>query len=252
MAIAVAASTATDDIGYFSSGGIDLDVAAPGVSVLTTVKTSGCGWPVLCDPSGYKSLDGTSFAAPYVSGLAGLLASKNPGWSASQMWGTIQKSADDLGPGGWDPDFGFGRINARKAVNQATPTSRMLQPVNDRQLKWGDMDCDGTVNAVDALKLLRAIQHLSYTQNEPCPDIDEFGGGDWDLHTVFGCATILTTGFCQLVGSMGDVDCNLWVSSGDADAILAGIVGSTYPHSCPAQGSTQYLVVNTPTRYRFQ
>jgi hypothetical protein len=36
---------------------------------------------------------------------------------------------------------------------------------------WGDNDCSGAVNSVDALKTLRYVASLPVQQNEPCPDI---------------------------------------------------------------------------------
>jgi len=38
-------------------------------------------------------------------------------------------------------------------------------------LYWGDVDCDGDVDAVDALKILRHVVRLAVSQEEPCPDI---------------------------------------------------------------------------------
>ncbi|HET9476398.1 MAG TPA: hypothetical protein VFP63_02795 [Dehalococcoidia bacterium] len=38
----------------------------------------------------------------------------------------------------------------------------------------GDVDCNGQVTAVDALKILRQVAGLSVTQTEPCPDIGQF------------------------------------------------------------------------------
>ncbi|HKH56918.1 MAG TPA: S8 family serine peptidase, partial [Rubrobacter sp.] len=57
---------------------------------------------------------GTSYSAPFVSGLAGLLASQ--GKSAYAIRQRMQDTAVDLGPAGRDPRFGHGRINADNAV----------------------------------------------------------------------------------------------------------------------------------------
>jgi hypothetical protein len=38
-------------------------------------------------------------------------------------------------------------------------------------LLWGDVNCDGDVEAVDALKILRHVVRLAVSQEEPCPDI---------------------------------------------------------------------------------
>ena len=49
-----------------------------------------------------------------------------------------------------------------------TPTAT---PTEGPQLTQGDVDCNGNVTSVDALKELRFVAQLAYTQNEPCPDI---------------------------------------------------------------------------------
>jgi thermitase len=102
-AIAVSATDKGDGRAYLSSRGDWVDLAAPGTSILST-RSSG----------GYVRLSGTSMSAPFVSGLAGLLASQ--GMSADSIRQRMQGSAKDLGPAGDDPRFGHGRIDADNAV----------------------------------------------------------------------------------------------------------------------------------------
>jgi subtilisin family serine protease len=54
---------------------------------------------------------GTSAAAPQAAGLAALLWSRHPDWTANQTRKTLEKSARDLGPVGHDFETGYGRIN---------------------------------------------------------------------------------------------------------------------------------------------
>lgn len=100
--IAVAATTRTDRHARFSNHGSWVDVAAPGVDILSTV------------PGGYDSYSGTSMATPHVSALAGLLAAQ--GRSKTEIRSRITSTARDLGPAGRDPYFGAGRIDAARAV----------------------------------------------------------------------------------------------------------------------------------------
>jgi thermitase len=102
-AIAVSATTQSDGLAGFSSRGDWVDLAAPGTNILSTTKSGS-----------YGKLNGTSFSAPFVSGLAGLLASQ--GMSADSIRQRMQGSAKDLGRGGDDPYFGHGRIDADNAV----------------------------------------------------------------------------------------------------------------------------------------
>lgn len=73
------------------------------------------GAETFCGPAnGYEAIAGTSMATPFVSGVAGLLASK--GLTSTQIVACLLSSADDLGVPGHDPVFGAGRLNAAAAV----------------------------------------------------------------------------------------------------------------------------------------
>ena len=103
--MAVSATMKTDKLAYFSNYGKHLSVSAPGSDILSTY------------PGGkYESLDGTSMACPHVAGLAALVKSKNPAFTAKQVRSKIESAAFDLGAKGFDPTFGHGRIDAVKAT----------------------------------------------------------------------------------------------------------------------------------------
>jgi subtilisin family serine protease len=61
---------------------------------------------------------GTSMASPHATGVAALVLSKNPGLSPDQVRLILRESSNDLGVPGWDPLFGYGRVNARRAVER--------------------------------------------------------------------------------------------------------------------------------------
>ena len=67
-----------------------------------------------CSEGGYEAIAGTSMATPFVSGVAALLAGR--GLTNEQIVARIVSSTDDLGAPGRDPVYGYGRLNARKAV----------------------------------------------------------------------------------------------------------------------------------------
>jgi thermitase len=107
--IAVAATDDRDQMPSWSSYGSSwVDVAAPGVSILSTMIPTG----VYSNPGGYGLLSGTSMASPHVAGLAGLLASK--GLSRDQIRRQIESTADHIS--GTGTYWSSGRINACRAV----------------------------------------------------------------------------------------------------------------------------------------
>jgi subtilisin family serine protease len=67
--MAIGAVDVNDAIASFSSTGSEVDVVAPGVAVKSAVPTGTC---TLCDPTGYKLLNGTSMATPHVAGVGAL------------------------------------------------------------------------------------------------------------------------------------------------------------------------------------
>lgn len=106
--IAVGAIDENDKKAYFSNYGKGLELVAPGVNILSTYLNSG-----------YKRLDGTSMAAPHVSGVAALLWSCNPDLTNKDVRIILDKTAQDLGKSGYDCYYGFGKIDAYKALSMA-------------------------------------------------------------------------------------------------------------------------------------
>ncbi|EKQ51881.1 MULTISPECIES: S8 family peptidase [unclassified Clostridium] len=92
---------------YFSDYGNSIKVAAPGVQILSTV------------PGGYEAWDGTSMAAPVVSGIAAMLKAENPQLSPSQIEDIIDSTATDIIYQGRDQFSGYGLINAYDAIKKA-------------------------------------------------------------------------------------------------------------------------------------
>ncbi|MBK8979545.1 MAG: S8 family serine peptidase [Planctomycetes bacterium] len=94
----------------FSAYGTFVDLVAPGVNVATTGTSSN---------SNYVYASGTSFACPLTAGLCALIWSRNPALTPDQVEAVLKGSTDDLGAAGVDNTFGYGRINAYKAMQQA-------------------------------------------------------------------------------------------------------------------------------------
>jgi thermitase len=101
--VAVGATGTTDTRLSWSNYGSALDLVAPGTTILCTSLSGGYAWG-----------SGTSFAAPFVSGAAALLMSR--GASNSAAVSALSAGADDLGTAGWDQYYGWGRLNAYRAL----------------------------------------------------------------------------------------------------------------------------------------
>jgi PKD repeat protein len=100
--IAVSATDVNDEIADWSSRGPSVELAAPGVDILSTFT-----FPMLYEHF-YEYLSGTSMAAPQVTGLAALIKSANPGISNQEVRERLHRFARDIGPKGRDNDYGYG------------------------------------------------------------------------------------------------------------------------------------------------
>ncbi len=100
-----------------SNWGPEVDVVAPGVHIYTTDIMGGGGYG---SGNYIPGFNGTSSATPHVAGVAALVLSVDPDLRSWEVEDLIKLTADDLGAGGRDEQFGFGRVNARRALEAAS------------------------------------------------------------------------------------------------------------------------------------
>ncbi len=136
--IAVGATNNRDELAQFTSTGPQMSVSAPGVDIYTT-------WDTTAEPDSYHYETGTSMSGPFVAGLACLLLSANPSLTNDQIRFVIEVTADDKGDPGWDPGFGWGRVNARAALDAIGGPSRCR----------ADWNHDGAVTSQDLFQFLQ-------------------------------------------------------------------------------------------------
>lgn len=104
--ITVSGTNQTDGRYTQSNFGEKIEVAAPAVQIRSTYLSGG-----------YADLTGTSMAAPFVSGLAAMILSQDPTADYDDVLRRLKFSSVDLGAAGFDPYFGWGRIDAFKALS---------------------------------------------------------------------------------------------------------------------------------------
>ena len=107
--IAVGATDQQDVRASFSCTGSTLELMAPGVGILSTSRGGG-----------YCTGNGLSLSTPHVTGVAALLIASGVrnNFEVRQI---LQRTAEDLGPPGLDSWYGYGLVNAAKAVGVASP-----------------------------------------------------------------------------------------------------------------------------------
>lgn len=120
--IAVGATRFDEARSYYSNTGSYLDLTAPGGDMTVDQNGDGFGDGVLQQTFGnrptnfgYWFFQGTSMAAPHVSGVAALVIA-NGVTGPADVRQAIEISAEDHGPPGWDPEYGWGIVDAFAAL----------------------------------------------------------------------------------------------------------------------------------------
>ena len=112
---------ATDQFGgraSFSNYGSYVDVAAPGVDITSTYPGNR-----------YAGMSGTSMASPHVAGVVALMVAAAPTITPDQVQQALTSSATDLGVPGRDDLFGYGQVDALRAVRAAKALTAPPAPV---------------------------------------------------------------------------------------------------------------------------
>lgn len=108
--IAVSAIDSSNVIASFSSRGPEVELCAPGVNVLSTIPGGG-----------YGTKSGTSMACPHVAGAAAVVWGSHRFSTNETIWNLLATTTDNLGNPGWDPEYGYGRVDVEKAACELMP-----------------------------------------------------------------------------------------------------------------------------------
>ena len=221
--VSVAATTNRDTRASFSNYNASVDVAAPGENIYSTMPTYAVGLNSAGAAQDYEYLSGTSMASPMAAGMAALVLSRNPDYTAEAvMWVVENRLLDDKGAPGWDQLFGNGRITGVLLANEV--------PVGNNRIDgawwvsaspFGEtLDSGGDRNDIFSVAVA-AGQRIKVRMEAP-------SGTDFDLY----------------LHPPGTTDGGM--SAGSA---VASSAGGTYPEAFsyvapPSAGGTYYLQVN--------
>ena len=153
--LSVSATGSTDVRPSWSSYGNYVDLAAPGVSIYATTRGGG-----------YANVSGTSFSSPITAATVALMMSANGSLGPSDIDKILKSTAIDLGTAGFDQYYGYGRINAAKAVAAANsyvavdtqaPTISIISPAGGKVIGAVPVD----VNYSDNVGVTRAELYVN-------------------------------------------------------------------------------------------
>ncbi len=153
--LAVAATGRNDARGYFSSTGPDVELAAPGVSITSTVPNGG-----------YEVWSGTSMASPHVAGTAalvwasGITDTNHDGFLNDEVRLRLQGTAKDIGAAGKDNYYGLGLIDAAAAC-KISPEPPPPSPTPDNAMAISSMSIAFKTKKLQRTTYVNAIANIT-------------------------------------------------------------------------------------------
>jgi PKD repeat protein len=148
----VAATDWSDDRASYSNWGPEVELSAPGGDFENSTGYSQIASTCFTGDNDYCLKAGTSMATPEAAGAGALLYALGLS-SAQEVLDRMKSTADDLGPAGPDPEFGFGRINLLAAIDGTgggdPPPPPNDPPVSDFAFDCAGLACDFTDQSFD-------------------------------------------------------------------------------------------------------
>ena len=228
---------ATDDAGAaasFTNYGTWVDIAAPGVGILSTTTDKS-------DPTAdyIAAFDGTSMASPHVAGVAALLEAYNPSLSAQDKWDILVSTTT---PYSGSKYIGTGIVNAKNAIDAAGPNTN--PPV---------ADFSGTPTSGDAPL---TVQFTDLSTNSPTSWACTFGDGGTSAvqnpshtYTSAGTYTVTLTA-TNAYGSDAETKTGyITVTVPQANPPVAGFSGTPTSGLAPLAVQFTDLSTNAPTSW---
>jgi serine protease len=210
--MSVAAIDSSKNIASFSQYNSQVEIAAPGVAVNSTLPGNS-----------YASWNGTSMATPHVSGVAALVWSNHTTCTSEQIRNVLNVSAEDLGSAGRDNYYGYGLVQAKAASDLIAsegcdvstpppPPPPSATELTDGQAATGLSGSTGS-EALFVLDVPANQDNVTFTMSG--------GTGDADLYVRAGAAPDTSTYDCRPYKSGNSETCSVdSPSAGDFYAMV--------------------------------
>ncbi len=185
--MSVGALNSSKNIASFSQFNSQVEIAAPGVAVNSTIINNT-----------YASWDGTSMATPHVAGVAALVWSHYPQCTGNQIRQAMVATAEDLGSAGRDNYYGYGLVQAKAMYDALADGCDVTAPPPPPPPVAGVLD-----NGVPHTSLSGASgSEQNFTMAVPAGATNvsitmSGGSGDADLYTRFGSAPTTSSYDCR-------------------------------------------------------
>ena len=207
--MSVGALNSSKNIASFSQYNSQVEIAAPGVSVRSTVLNNG-----------YSNYDGTSMATPHVSAVAALVWSHYTSCNAAQIRAAINNTAEDLGSAGRDNYYGYGLVQAKDMYDELANGCGTTPPPPPPPPVAGVLE-----NGVPQSGLSDSTGgEQNWTFDVPAGATDmsvsiSGGSGDADLYTRLGAAPTTSSYDCRPYAAGNNETCTL-TSTGSHEVMI--------------------------------
>lgn len=246
--ISVAATDQSDSKASFSNYGDWIDIAAPGVGILSTTSGS---------DDEYDSFSGTSMASPLVAGLVGLVLSVSPDMSPERVEECLKSSSSDLDNqnSGFAGLLGAGRIDAKATLEclQAPPvpefTANILQSCPSQEVSFENMSA-----GVDIISYSWSFPGgTPSVSTEENPVVTYATEGTYDVEltvtNAYGTETILKTGFITVAIPQASISGSASIIQGGTAQLEFSFTGNPPYSFTYSDGSMEYTetgIMNSP------
>lgn len=210
--VAVGAVDKLDDRTPYSNESNELDIVAPGTSIISTYPNNQ-----------FDTLTGTSMATPHVSGVAALILQTDPTLPPVSLRNILQSNSLDLGASGYDTIFGHGRVDAWESYSAVitTPPQQDVDPPIISNVQSSPSFTSTTI---------------SWTTDEPANSVVNYGT-DLSYSSTKSDSNLTTSHTIILTGLTEGTLYHYHVNSTDAAGNNAGSADYTFTTLIPALNS---------------